>query len=509
MSSPDRAPLANPRFWLVAGLLLLPFMITNQSLWIDEGNTALYAIQPDLPAWWHRLREDPAADSQMPFSLFVVWLNGWVWGTREWQMRAVNLLWGGLALWGMFRVGRRLRLPWLPLLLAIQPYFWFYTDEARPYALQIACGAWLLLALVEFYATEAAGETWAWLFAGAGYFLFLSTMLALVPLAAIAGAGGVAAWKARWKPSRKALLILLGGALASIPTAGYYCSTLLRGAKGAQLWQVDLKFFVYVLYEYSGIASLGPPTEEIRALARSAHILHTLAAHWYQFVLPILGFALLLVVMISGWRRRPAGISSATGVGLALVLGTDALIFITASLLLQKAFWARHLAPVFPFYVTLLGLALAGARALHRPVMRWTPVLVCSLLVLSALNLRLSPAWRKEDYRSAAHVARQALAENKSVWWVAAENCATYYHLEYTFGQMEPGKICLQLDLTKNLPAPDMIIYSRPDLNVRDAAVEGLIERNNYQVAARFKSFVIWVKPGESPEPHSRAGPGA
>ncbi len=74
-------------------------------------------------------------------------------------MRAGNLLWGALALGAMYRVGRRLKLPWLPLLLAIQPYFWFYMNEARPYALEIACGSWLLAALVEFHNRRVSGES--------------------------------------------------------------------------------------------------------------------------------------------------------------------------------------------------------------------------------------------------------------------------------------------------------------------------------------------------------------
>jgi uncharacterized membrane protein len=81
---------------------------------------------------------------------------------QEWQLRAVNLLWGALAVVGMYRVGQRLKIPWLPLLLASQPYFWFYMNEARPYALQLACGTGLLVALVEFYFARAVGTAWAY-----------------------------------------------------------------------------------------------------------------------------------------------------------------------------------------------------------------------------------------------------------------------------------------------------------------------------------------------------------
>ena len=95
-----------------------------------------------------------------------------------------------------------------------------------------------------------------------------------------------------------------------------------------------------------------------------------------------------------------------------------------------KLHLARKFGPVFPFYVTLMGIAFAGAGDARKPAVRRMPFLLCGLLALSVLNLRLAPAWRKKDYRSAAQFARRALAENKSVWWVADGRCATYYHLD-------------------------------------------------------------------------------
>jgi len=502
MSFPAKTFFLNPRVGLLAVLLLLPFMLTNDSLWLDEGNTAMYVIQPDFHSWWHYLRHDLEADCQMPLSMFFAWISGRTLGQQEWQMRAVNLLWGVLALGGMFRAGRQLQLPWLPLLLAIQPYFWFYMNEARPYALLIACGSWLLAAFVEFHARKAAGVLWAWLLAIAAFFLFLSTLLAPVTVAAIIAAGGIAAVPGRWKPGRKAILILLGGAVANLPTAVYYWSTLLRGAKGAQLWHVDLKFFGYVLYELTGMTGLGLPTGEIRTLAKAPHFLNVLASHWFQFALPALGFALVLTVMILGLRRRPSGVPPGMSTGLAVILGMTALVFVAGSLAFQKAFWARHFAPVFPFYVTLMGIAFAGLKGACKPAVAWIPFLLCGLLAWSALNLRLASAWRKEDYRSAAQFARRALAENKSVWWVASGYCATYYHLEHTSSPPEPGKaICPRLGDAKSLPPPDVIVYSyKPDIFDGDAAIQKIIEQKNYKAAARFKSFIIWIKPGELPK---------
>src|SRR5450756_744091 len=110
MNSTGHKWFLHPGFWLCAALLLLPFMLTNDSLWLDEGHTAMYVLQPDFHSWWDRLRHDHSADCQMPLAGLCDWVAGKLWGTKEWQLRAVNLLWGALSLAGMYRVGRHLHI---------------------------------------------------------------------------------------------------------------------------------------------------------------------------------------------------------------------------------------------------------------------------------------------------------------------------------------------------------------------------------------------------------------
>ena len=219
-------------------------------------------------------------------------------------MRAVNLFWGALALMGMYRVGQRLKIPWLPLLLAIQPYFWFYLNEARPYALQLAGGAWLLVALVEFISARGAGTPWAWQFALTSVFLFAATMLAPLPVAMLVFIGIVLAWRHNWRIERKSFWIVLGGFLACLPLAIYYVTTLMRGVKGSQMWSVDLKFVLYVFYELTGMGGIGLSPLEIRSLSRSPQLAHELISHLPQLILPVLLGMLLAVVIFIGLRRQ-------------------------------------------------------------------------------------------------------------------------------------------------------------------------------------------------------------
>jgi len=486
---------STPVMWLALGLLLLPLMITSESLWLDEAGTAMYALQPDFHSWWQHLSCDLSTDCSMPLSMFFAWVGGQTLGTSEWQLRSINVLWGVLALLALHRAGKRLNLPWLPLFLAIQPYFWFYTNEARPYALQIACGAWLFTSFIEFVALKGTGESWAWLFTSAAFFLCLTTVLAPLPVIVVAVTGGIFAGLGRWKVSWKSILILLGGAMANIPIGIYYFHPLARGAKGAQLWHVDLKFFGYVIYELTGMTGLGLPVDKIREMAKSPHLLATLGEHAFQFTLPAVCFLLLALVLVWGlYLRRgnsPAGLSA----GLAGILSVVSLVFIVVAICLQKAFWARHFAPVFPFYVALLALAIQGLYESHSRLAKLLPTVLIALLFFSSLSLRFAARHRKEDYRTAVQIAQRALDEKKSVWWLAGSIPPQYYHLDCASLRPEAGRaFCPQSSEIQNLPAPDVIILSKPDIFDARGVFQGWIRQNHYHPAETLKSFVIWTK---------------
>ncbi|HEY1663659.1 MAG TPA: hypothetical protein VGI03_14670 [Verrucomicrobiae bacterium] len=496
MTTKDGQNKWHPFLWLLPALLLLPLMISNDSLWLDEGDTATYALQPDFHSWWFFLNHDLAADCQMPLSMFLAWVSAWTLGLQEWQMRAFNVLFGMLALLGMYRAGKRIQLPWLPLLLAIQPYFWFYSNEARPYALEIAGGAWLFAALVEFIVLEGAGESWAWLFSGAAVFLCYTTLLAPLPITVTLIAAGIFAVMRRWAISQKSIFILLGGAIATVPAGIFYLTTLARGAKGAQIWHVDPKFFGYVLYELTGMNGLGPAVEKIREIAKSPHLSAMLAEHAAQFLLPAIGFLLLLLVFIRGFRTRQTKPRSDLSMAILLVLGMTSFVFVAAGICIQKAFWARHFAPVFPFYVALLALAINGLLESRNRLSRVFILLFVGLLLFSSLNLRFSSEYRKDDYRGASEFARQALGENKTVWWVAGSRPAEYYHLDCVSSHPETGKaFCLMSPQTVNFPPPDYVIISKPDIFDSGGQIMRLIKANDYKLAQTFTDFQVWQKP--------------
>src|SRR4051794_23202874 len=129
--------------YLFLALALALLMPSTASLWIDELQTYDHVIPPDLHAWIENYRINRFSEALMPLSMFLAWLLGKVFGTSEWALRAPNVIWIWLAIVAVAVCGRKWRWPAAPLFFAVQPFVWYCGNEARPYSLQIACGAWL------------------------------------------------------------------------------------------------------------------------------------------------------------------------------------------------------------------------------------------------------------------------------------------------------------------------------------------------------------------------------
>ena len=503
--------MKHSRLILILGVILIPLMITNESLWLDEACTALFAIRPDFHSWRAFLAENTSSDAQMPLSMFLAWVTDKLIGSAEWQLRAINALWAFIALLGVWRAGRILRLPALPLALLVQPYFWYYTNEARPYALQTAAGAWLLVAIVQFWETRGAGHRWAVTLTFSAVALIYATMLAPVAIISVLLPVGVIAARERWRIGRPALVVLGWGALAALPAAVYYFGTLAKGANGSRLWAVDAKTPAYVIYETIGLNGLGPPIDHLRELAATLGLTQLLTSHAPQFLLAGLGALTLALVVGLGSRRHLAD-AGEFPLGLAgwpVVIGVG--FFFVVSMAIHKAFWARHLAPLFPFYVAFLGIAATHALRRGRGgIARLAVGLALALLVLSCFTLRFSPAYRKENYRRAAQLTTAALREGKSVWWVASRLNATYYGVAtsesapvaneaaYT---MQTGVPASMVALTPTAKMPDLVVVNhRIDFdNGRQAHV--LVDQGRYEVASQFTGFTILARKPEAPLP--------
>ncbi len=510
-------PRLAPGWILALSLLLLPFQITNQSLSMDEGDTALYALQPNLTAWFTHLHQDRLADSQMPLSMWFAWAGGKLFGVAEWEMRLVNLFWAGGTLLAMFHAGRVLKCKWLPALMVIQPYFWFYNNEARPYSFQLFCGSLLLLGWVLLYRDQTAKlngndrGAWAWILAAGAVALGYATLLALFTFIALAALAATAVWLRGWRFQRQdRIALLVAGALLA-PIAAYYGVTLIEGRILPVLWKSDWKNFFYLGYELTGLSGLGPSLLVLREASQGGALPAILRRHAPELLsvaaagtcwAVLLGIGLRKLVHQRRWLFL-AGLLAVPllGGGLMTLFG----------IAMKKVFWARHWAPLFPFYVGAMGLVLKAAftsdeKSTHDRLPAFTYLVralaACwvTLLMLSALSFRFADKHRKDDYRAAAGLAKQYLNQGKPVSWAASWHCGVYYQLpigsiqEKALG-IRPGGYPIEPTPNNSSPAagPPIIFLSRPSIYdstgfIRDYAGEHHMTCEE----GRYRSFRIY-----------------
>ena len=250
--------------WLVLSLLVCCFSLHDQSFWIDECCTALCALQPDMQECWAKICGIGGSDAQIAFYYYLLFLWHQVTGAEsEWGLRLFNVFWVLLAAWFFRKEPRAL------LILMVSPFLIYYTEELRPYILQIAasCGVSMLFyqvsrgASVKFHAlfgtlfflclTSLTGVAWALGFAAA--FLVMATPQV----------GSRSFWKAVcWWMIPFAVL------------AGYYVYTLTLGARAVEIsssWMVNAGASAY---ELMGLTGWGPPRTELRQYTTFASLWH-------------------------------------------------------------------------------------------------------------------------------------------------------------------------------------------------------------------------------------------
>src|SRR6187399_2247152 len=76
----------------LAALAVGALAINGQSLWIDEGTTAIKAIQPTLWGLWDSLRADGSSNLQLPLHYLYIWVWEKCLGGSEISLRAANIL---------------------------------------------------------------------------------------------------------------------------------------------------------------------------------------------------------------------------------------------------------------------------------------------------------------------------------------------------------------------------------------------------------------------------------
>ena len=380
--------------WRLAGL-------TSQSLWRDEVDSLRFATRgmDQVLAAFTR----PGENGPLYYLLLRPWLA--VAGHSEFALRFPSAWLGVLAiplvfLWGRWLLGRR-RGVWggvvAALLLAVNPYHVWYSQEARMYALVVVMILFILWWFKE--AMEKGGwRPWAW------WYLFLSLSFYIHVLAVLVLAVQalwlvmMPAWRRRWRAALGALALLI---VPYLPLVGWQWALL-----------TDFNF-------RTGHAFV--PWRQMLTTLFSVQLQGILPASGWMLAIPIflLGSALFLPPV------RPRGLK---------LLPTWWLIpplLLYGITLITPLFTDRYLIWTLPALILLLTL---GAARLAQE-QRWLAVGV----VLVLLGFQLHQGWRqmttpiKPDLRAAAaYVAPRRGANDLTIFLMP--------YIRYTYRYYDPGE---------------------------------------------------------------------
>jgi hypothetical protein len=485
---------------VLSAVLVVSLAPSFQSFWIDEGTIGVLSRSATFAELHTALSYMKGSETLMPLTTTYFWALEKIVGDGEWALRCGNLPWLWLGIGCLALAGKRIGWPWLPLLFAIHPVVWFYADEVRPYAIQLGVGSWMALGFLQIVQSDGKNNIGLWNVGLASAATTLASFLGIFVIVAVGIVLLILAVARRWKITSRQCGILGFLAIINLAILLPMLSRLGSGAGGSKVWTVGVANIGFVFYELLGFAGLGPGRELLRSSATGGGL--AAAAHLFLpsfFQLALLfslyaGLSWTAVQISKEARARPL-------IRLSLLAAAVPFISIVclfgAALDFKFPFWGRHLAPTLPFILMAIGCVAASLASIW-PTRKTAFLLVpfFAVLFFSSLELRFDVRHSKDDYRTAAALARDAIAHGKQVCWVAAPIPADFYHLPLS-KTWPPTAGTASLVIPTYAPGnePDMMIVSKPDLFDRNGLRRPWINLPGVKEKALCPSFVLYQFP--------------
>ena len=475
---------------LVFVALIGVIAVSNQSLWIDEGNSAMKAIQPSFMLFWEKMKELGGSDLQMPLYMGLLWAGEKVFGHSEYALRALNIPFFTLSaavLLYLWDAERRLKLAFV-FLMCFSPMLWVYLDEARPYIFQFFGATSILVALWNQAKTPHLNKNLAVFCIGA-LALSGSSLTGVIftfwfGLAFFVILIHQHVWRSIFSSKQNPLALLV----TSIGMCGlgiYYFWTLSQGARASGVGKTDLLSIGFCLYELLGFSGLGPDRLSLRE-----HGITSLK----PFFLPLTSLVIALTVFgTSGalyFTKSSRTHRTESFIFAAALCG--AVSMLAVGYIAHFRVLGRHLMPILPFILLLASLGLAHLWRSIKKLSQAIALSLCLLLILSSLSTRFSPRFAKDDYRTAAQIAKFSHEDEKTIWWAADSATANYYGLE--FSEKVINVMGLSAEELHSLPIPDIVLVSKKDIYDAQNAISSFLSERSYTTSYA-AAFSIYKKP--------------
>jgi hypothetical protein len=472
---------------LVFVALIGMIAVSNQSLWIDEGNSAMKALQPSFVLFWEKIKELGGSDLQMPLYMFLLWAWEKVCGHSEFALRALNIpfftLSAGILLY-LWDAERRLKLAFI-FLMCFSPLLWVYLDEARPYIFQFFGATSILVALWNQAKKPHLNKNLTVFCIGA-LALCGSSLTGVIftfwfGLAFLVTLIRQDVWRSIFS-SKQNLVALIISSIGLSGLGMYYFWTLTQGTRASGVGKTDLLSIGFCFYELLGFSGLGPDRLSLRE-----HGITSLK----PFFLPLTSLVISLTVLGASSALYFAKNSRTyrTEIFIAATALCGAVSMLAVGYMAHFRVLGRHLIPILPFVFLLVSLALLHLWQSNKKLRQAIVLSLCLLLAISSLSTRFNPRFAKDDYRTAAQIAKSSLEDGKTIWWAADTVTANYYGLEFSekvINVMGFSKSDLQ-----NPEMPGLVLLSKLDIYDPNRLISIFLDKNNFISTKNIKSFSI------------------
>ncbi len=164
-----RAGTRLPRWWPLAALTLLAAVLRLstldlQSFWYDEAFTPVHVLHPSL---WATLRSVVHTENTPPLWYVLAWADSRVLGTGEVALRLPSALAGIATVPVAWAIGTELEGPptrraaaVCAALVAVNPLFVWYSQEARAYGLFVLMAALAMLCFLRAEREPTPAPAW-------------------------------------------------------------------------------------------------------------------------------------------------------------------------------------------------------------------------------------------------------------------------------------------------------------------------------------------------------------
>ncbi len=394
----ERNRLALPAWWPLAAIVLLAAALRLstldlQSLWYDEAFTPVHVLHPSL---WTTLRSVVHTENSPPLWYILAWVDSRVLGTGALALRLPSAL-AGIATvpvaWAIGRelAGRRAAIV-CAALVAVNPLFVWYSQEARAYGLFVLTAAVAMLCFLLALRDPSSRRMAAFALSGAVALLtHYFAMFLLIPMVL---------WL-MWERSRRRAalpasiaLVVVGLSLLPLISA--------QGGHGTQWigrWPLTERLEAipqYFLTGYSG-APLGHGVELLVALP----IILALALGLSSLLEPPAG-AQSEQVPVAERERDRRGVALAIAIAGGGVLIPVVLALFGADYLAPRNLVAAMI-PVTALVAVLLASPMRTAGWESSAALALTALTLLAFLAIS-LDVNLSPRLQRGNWRDVAKV---------------------------------------------------------------------------------------------------------